>query len=561
MTAVTRDGDVLGAHFAAGGSASPAEPARDPGGVRRGLGRSCPRRSPPPSGSASTSPGSSTERHDAQRRVDVALAKLHESDATLAAVAEELGQLRLAGPRRPAAEAERLDQRDRRRRRRRATSDLAGLADLEARLAAAEDATDEEPDTDRARAAGRGGPRRPPGRDGRPARAAHRPRSAPAPCTAAPTRWCAPPRPSARPGPAAIERRERLLREGRAAQAVGVGVGRRAGPARGVDRTAAAEARAGRRGEPRRAASRSCCAVRGRAARPGPRARRAGQLRAPRRDGPHPAADAHRAARGARARGARPRRRRAGRRLRPRPARCPFTGEVAERRGRRPSPAPYVREEQTKRLRAAERALAHARQGQPAGARGVLRAGGAAQVPHRAARGPQGAPARTCSTSSARSTPACEQVFTEAYADVRAAFDADLRPAVPRRRGPAGAHRPRRHAHHRHRGRGPAAGQEGQAALAALRWRAVAGRGGLPGRAVQGPAVAVLHPRRGRGGARRHQPRPAAGDLRGAARELPAARDHPPEADHGGRRRALRRHHARRRRLGGDQPAAARGRA
>ena len=53
--------------------------------------------------------------------------------------------------------------------------------------------------------------------------------------------------------------------------------------------------------------------------------------------------------------------------------------------------------------------------------------------------------------------------------------------------------------------------------------------------------VAVLHPRRGRGGARRHQPRPAAGDLRGAAREQPAARHHPPEAHDGGRRRALRR--------------------
>src|SRR5690242_21488146 len=32
-----------------------------------------------------------SERQDAQRRVDIALAKLHESDATLAAVAEELG--------------------------------------------------------------------------------------------------------------------------------------------------------------------------------------------------------------------------------------------------------------------------------------------------------------------------------------------------------------------------------------------------------------------------------------------------------------------------------------
>ena len=33
-----------------------------------------------------------SERLDAQQRVDVALARLHESDATLAAVAEQLGQ-------------------------------------------------------------------------------------------------------------------------------------------------------------------------------------------------------------------------------------------------------------------------------------------------------------------------------------------------------------------------------------------------------------------------------------------------------------------------------------
>ena len=38
----------------------------------------------------------------------------------------------------------------------------------------------------------------------------------------------------------------------------------------------------------------------------------------------------------------------------------------------------------------------------------------------------------------------------------RPAVRARLRPAVPRRRGPAGPDRPGRHAHHRHRGRGPA---------------------------------------------------------------------------------------------------------
>ena len=36
VTAVTRDGDVLGAHFAAGGSTSTAQPDRDPGRARRG---------------------------------------------------------------------------------------------------------------------------------------------------------------------------------------------------------------------------------------------------------------------------------------------------------------------------------------------------------------------------------------------------------------------------------------------------------------------------------------------------------------------------------------------
>ena len=52
------------------------------------------------------------ERDQAQRRVDVALAKLHESDATLAAVAEELGQLGSLS-RSARAEAERVA-RDRR---------------------------------------------------------------------------------------------------------------------------------------------------------------------------------------------------------------------------------------------------------------------------------------------------------------------------------------------------------------------------------------------------------------------------------------------------------------
>ena len=224
VTAVTRDGDVLGAHFASGGSQSQPslleiQAAYD-------------------DASAALSEAVATserlgfdiarldsERQDAQRRVDVALAKLHESDATLAAVAEELGHYGSTA-RAARAEADRI-----------ATAiataqeareqDLAGLAELETRLAAAHDATDSpdfEPDTDRARAAGRGGPGRPPERDGRPAGAAHRARSAPAPSTAGPTR-CVQAAAAEREARAkAIERRERLIREGRAAQAVGVAV-------------------------------------------------------------------------------------------------------------------------------------------------------------------------------------------------------------------------------------------------------------------------------------------------------------------------------------------------
>ncbi len=81
----------------------------------------------------------------------MALAKLHESDATLAAVAEELGQYG-SQARSAKGEAERLTQAIDKAEAARDT-DLAGLADLESRLAAAEDTNDDalqggdEPDT------------------------------------------------------------------------------------------------------------------------------------------------------------------------------------------------------------------------------------------------------------------------------------------------------------------------------------------------------------------------------------------------------------------------------
>ncbi|WP_258016923.1 AAA family ATPase [Nocardioides marinisabuli] len=80
-----------------------------------------------------------------QQRVDVALARLHESDATLAAVAEELGQ-HGSQARSARAEAERVEQAITRAEQARADA-VAGLADLEARLARAEQAPEEEPDT------------------------------------------------------------------------------------------------------------------------------------------------------------------------------------------------------------------------------------------------------------------------------------------------------------------------------------------------------------------------------------------------------------------------------
>src|SRR3546814_15063592 len=85
------------------------------------------------------------ERLEAQKRVDVALAKLHESDAPLAAVAEELGQYGSAA-RSARGEAERLIAAIDNARQAR-EKDLAGLADLEARPTTAEEAPEEEPDT------------------------------------------------------------------------------------------------------------------------------------------------------------------------------------------------------------------------------------------------------------------------------------------------------------------------------------------------------------------------------------------------------------------------------
>jgi chromosome segregation protein len=223
VTAVTREGDVYGAHFVSGGSQSQPslleiQAAYDDASAA--LGEAV---------AASERLGFDisrleSERQDAQRGVDVALAKLHESDATLAAVAEELGhhgsQTRAAR-----AEAERIAQAIAAARAAR-EQDLAGLAELEARLAAAQEATDSpelEPDTGarerlvetaraarqaemEARLALRTSEERARALHGRAdslTRAAQAERESRA---------------------RAIERRERLVREGRAGQAIGLAV-------------------------------------------------------------------------------------------------------------------------------------------------------------------------------------------------------------------------------------------------------------------------------------------------------------------------------------------------
>ncbi|MFL6160029.1 MAG: chromosome segregation protein SMC, partial [Marmoricola sp.] len=144
VTAVTLEGDVLGAHFAAGGSTSQpslieVQAAYDEATeAYTRAGHELDRLT----FALSSLEG---EREDAARRVDVALAKLHESDAALAAVAEELGQFG-SQARSAKAEAARLDQAILTAQESH-TKDLEGLAELEARLTAAEESPEEEPDT------------------------------------------------------------------------------------------------------------------------------------------------------------------------------------------------------------------------------------------------------------------------------------------------------------------------------------------------------------------------------------------------------------------------------
>lgn len=143
VTAVTGAGDLLGPHFALGGSASASsllevhaafEQARvDLDTATRTL-----------ETMRFQQHAVEAERVEAQGAVDVALARLHESDAEMAAVAERLGHLG-STLRAARAEADRLAEAITEAEAAR-VRDLSGLTELEVRLAQAEDAPGDEPD-------------------------------------------------------------------------------------------------------------------------------------------------------------------------------------------------------------------------------------------------------------------------------------------------------------------------------------------------------------------------------------------------------------------------------
>ncbi|MEP9381169.1 chromosome segregation protein SMC [Nocardioides sp. KR10-350] len=144
LVAVTSDGDVLGGHFAFGGSSSAPSLLEIQAAVDEATAQLEEAAAASERATFETS-RLEAERLEAQKRVDVALAKLHESDATLAAVAEELGQFG-AQARAARGEAERLEAAIAKAEEAREQASN-GLAELEQRLASAEGAPEEEPDT------------------------------------------------------------------------------------------------------------------------------------------------------------------------------------------------------------------------------------------------------------------------------------------------------------------------------------------------------------------------------------------------------------------------------
>jgi chromosome segregation protein len=143
VTAVTRDGDLWRRHYVAGGSASAPSLLEVQAAVEE-AGEQLDAAAHARERLAFDLARLEEEREQARHRVDVALSRLHESDAHLAAVAEELAQHGSAA-RAARGEAERLA---------RAIQDaeeagaghLRGLAELEQRLEEARTGPDDEPD-------------------------------------------------------------------------------------------------------------------------------------------------------------------------------------------------------------------------------------------------------------------------------------------------------------------------------------------------------------------------------------------------------------------------------
>jgi chromosome segregation protein len=145
LTAVTREGDVLGATFAHGGSSHAPSLLEVQAAVDEAneqlvsTTHRCERL-------RFTLTQATADEQRAQEQVDAALSRLHESDARLAAVAEQLGQLGSAA-RAAAAEAERIEAAIGAATERHARA-LEALSELRMRLESAEEAPDvDEPDT------------------------------------------------------------------------------------------------------------------------------------------------------------------------------------------------------------------------------------------------------------------------------------------------------------------------------------------------------------------------------------------------------------------------------
>ncbi|MCW2708455.1 MAG: hypothetical protein JWM22_2297, partial [Frankiales bacterium] len=146
LRAVTADGDLLGADWAIGGSASAPSLLEVQAAVDEAAAQQQEAEQRHERLAAEVAQAQTVVAHR-QAEVHEALAALHDSDARMAALAEQLGLLASASS---AAEAEagRLEQ-ARARAEEARDRDLSGLAELEERLAAAEAApADEEPSTE-----------------------------------------------------------------------------------------------------------------------------------------------------------------------------------------------------------------------------------------------------------------------------------------------------------------------------------------------------------------------------------------------------------------------------